>query len=55
MRKERKMRSGNYTSTPTSGDYLLTLGSSTDCMPTPRDDLHPNIDKKKTTSMLFHI
>jgi hypothetical protein len=55
MNKERKRRSSNYTSNPTSGDELLALGSFIDCMPPPRDDLHPNINKYKITSMVYHI
>jgi hypothetical protein len=55
MKKERKRRLGNYTSNPTSSDDFLPLGSFVDCTPPPRADLHPKIDKKKTTSMLFHI
>jgi hypothetical protein len=55
MKKERKMISGNYTSNPASGDDLLVLGSFVDCTPLPRDDLHPKIDKQKTTRILFYI
>ena len=50
-----KRRSGDYTSNPTYGDDLLALGSFVDYTPPPRADLHPKIDKQKTTSMLFHI
>jgi hypothetical protein len=55
MKKSRKRRSGNYTSNPMFGDDLLALGSFADCMPPPRADLHPNIEKQERTSMLFHI
>jgi hypothetical protein len=45
MNKSRKRRSGNYTSNPTSGDDLLTLGSFVEYTPPPRDDLHPKNEK----------
>jgi hypothetical protein len=35
-----------YTFDPTSGDDLLNLGSSNDCMSPPKADLHPNIGKQ---------
>jgi hypothetical protein len=38
-----------------SGDDLLALGSSTNCMSPPRANLHQNIGKQRTTSMIFHI
>jgi hypothetical protein len=55
MKKARERRPGNYTSNPTFGDDLLALGSFDDCTPPLRADIHPNIDKKKTTHMLLHI
>jgi hypothetical protein len=54
-RKQREKTSGNYTSNPMAGDDIPTLGSSTDDTTPPRDDLHPKIEKQRTTSMLFHI
>jgi hypothetical protein len=46
-------RSGNYTFDPMFGDDLLKLGSSINCMSPPKAELHPNIGKKITTSMLL--
>ena len=55
MKKERKRRSGNYTSNPMSGDDLLALRSFTDYTTPPSVDLHPKIEKQEMTSMIFHI
>jgi hypothetical protein len=55
MNKERKRRSGNYTSNPMSSDDLLSLGSSSDYTPPPRADLHPKIGKQRMVSILLHI
>jgi hypothetical protein len=35
------------------GDDILEFGSSTDFTPPPRDDMHPKIEKQRTTSMIF--